>query len=126
VKLHFIGEFLIEAAAVEQVLEAAEELFHGFSLGGAEDGADGGVDSFVFRKFGFKVALAGGREFVEADLAVGFGNAPFGVGPTIEEDFLKGRIESAFFDLQDFGGEVMNALGNGVTVEMARAEHAED
>jgi hypothetical protein len=84
------------------------------------------MDAVVFVQFGFQLLAAFAREAVKADFAIGFGDAPFGGDPAFKENFLKGRVEGAFLDSQDFGREGVNALGYGVSVKGAGAEDAEN
>src|SRR5450631_1658446 len=85
--------------------------------GGAQDGFDCLGDAVVVLELVLELFLAGGGEAIETDLAVGFGDAPLGGGPAFEEDFLEGWVEGSFFDLQDFAGENVDALGDGIAVE---------
>ena len=66
------------------------------------------------------------REAVEAHFAVGFRDAPLGGDPAFDEHFLQRGIEQAFFDGEDFAGEQVDALGDGVAMQRAGLEHAED
>jgi len=80
----------------------------------------------VILHFRGELLAADGGEFVETDLAVGLRDAPFAGGPTFEQDFLEGRVERAFFGLEDVVRQRVDALGDGVTVEFAMLEDAEE
>ena len=87
---------------------------------------DGVVDAVVGGEFRVELLASGWGEAVEANFAVGFGDAPIGGGPAVEEEFLEGGVKGAFLDLKDVGGEGVNALRDGVAVEWSRAQDAEE
>lgn len=87
---------------------------------------DGGGDTVVGVDLGGEMFAAGGCELVEADFAIGLRQAPFAGGPAVEEDFLEGGVEGAFFGGESFAGERVDALGDGVAMEGAMLEDAED
>jgi hypothetical protein len=95
-------------------------------LCGAQYVLDGLGNAIVASEFGFKVCAAGGGEAIEADFSIGFGDAPLGGDPPFDEHFLQCGIEQTFFDGEDFAGKQVNALGDGVAVQRAGLEDAED
>src|SRR5579859_962212 len=88
-------------------------------------GLNGLSDAIVVLKLGFELLLTRRAEAVEADLTVGFGDAPLGGGPALEQDLLQCWVEGAFFHFEDFAGEHVDALGDGVTVQRAGVEDAQ-
>ena len=84
------------------------------------------MDTLIIGPLRLELLAPSGSEAVETDFPIGFRDAPFGSGPTLEEKFLQRRIKRSFFYLQHFGREAMNPLGNGVAVEGSRAKNSED
>ena len=95
-------------------------------LCGAQNVLDGLRDAIVTGEFGLQMCAACGGEAVEPNFAIGFGDTPLGGDPAFDEHFLQRGIEQAFFDGEDFAGQEVNALGDGVAVKRVRLEDAED
>ena len=126
-KLHFVGQFLVEATAVAEVAETTKEFTHGMSpSGSAQNRLDGGIHTIVFGEFRFELLGTLCSEPIEANFAVSFGDAPLGGDPTLEQNLLEGWIERTLFHPQDFRGQRMDALRNGVAMKRAGTEDAED
>ena len=94
--------------------------------GGAKYVLNGLRDAVVAGKLELQLLSAIGREAVEADLAVGLGDAPVGGDPALEQQLLERGIEEAFFNGEDFTGEDVDFLGYGVAVKSAGVEDAEE
>ncbi len=89
VKLQVGSQLGIEAAAVQQISQAAQKLSHRRSpLSGAQHGLNGFVHAIVRGQLGFQLLAAGGRKPVEADFAIRLGDSPLGGNPSLEKDFL--------------------------------------
>ena len=86
------------------------------SSGGPEHSLDCVVDAAVRGELGIELLASGGGEAVEANFAVGFGDAPIGGRPAMEEELLEGGVQGAFFNLENIGGKGVDALGYGVPV----------
>jgi len=69
---------------------------------------------------------AGGCQFVNADAAVGGGDAPFGFDQIFFEEALESGIERAFFNLQEIVGGALDVLDEGVTMKWLALEGAEN
>src|ERR1700677_3214238 len=95
-------------------------------LCGAENVLNGLGYAIVFRQLGLQVLAAVRREAVEADLAIGLGDAPLRGDPALDEHLLQRGIEQALFDSEDFAGEQVNTLGDCVSVQRTGLKHPED
>src|SRR6476469_4947483 len=65
----------------------------GPSLRGSQHGADRRVHPFVVVHLRCELTPARSRESVETHAPIGFGNAPLGFRPSLDEDALERRIE---------------------------------
>src|SRR5579884_1257706 len=66
------------------------------------------------------------RELVVAGAAVVFRGAPLGLDPSVKQQPLERGIERAFFNLQHFMRNLLDALGDAVAVHAAQAQRLED
>jgi len=73
-----------------------------------------------------EMAGAGGGDPVDADAAAGGGDIPMGFEPAVLEHALEGRVERAFLDLEEILGGTLDLLREGIPVEGAALEGAED
>ncbi len=125
--LQLLREFFVHAPSVEEVVDTAEQFSHrGRLSSGAQDGLDGPGLAVVAFNLGLELLHPVAREFVEADLAIRFGNTPGGGDPALEKDLLQGRVKRPLFDPQRVRGEGVDSLGDGVSVERPGAEDAKD
>jgi hypothetical protein len=69
---------------------------------------------------------ARGCQFVNANAAVGGGDAPFGFDQVFLEEALQSGVEGAFFDLQEIVGGSLDVLDQGIAVERLPLERAEN
>src|SRR5690242_1686743 len=88
---------------------------------GFDDPSDRADDAVKLRHFGSELLAAKGGELVVAGTAIPNGRAPFGGNPALDEHALQGRVEGAFFDLQDVVGDELDGIGDFVAVHLPRA-----
>src|ERR1022692_2796785 len=81
---HVIGQGPVEASAVQQILQAAEEIAHGCPSSGTQNCLNGFMHAMVAGQFRFKLLAAGSGQAIEADFAIAFGDAPLGGCPALE------------------------------------------
>ena len=63
-----------------------------------------------------QLRAAGWGERIELGLAAGVGFTPFGLDPPFALEPVEGGIEGALLDLEDFLGDLLDALGDGPAV----------
>jgi hypothetical protein len=119
VGLEFFIKVTVEAAWSESVEYAGDEGHGGLCL--LEDLSDCGGGSFPAGLFGLQLALAGGREFVDAGAASGVFGDP--LGPEVAGFFktMECRVEGAFFDAEDVARDFVDGGHDGVAVEAGAA-----
>jgi hypothetical protein len=84
------------------------------------------VHEIIVGQFGFELLATSGCEAIETDFAIRFGDTPLGGYPALEKNSLKRWVKRPFLDMQHFGREGVNPLGDRVTVQRARAKHSKD
>ena len=77
---------------------------------------DGGREAAPVGGFFFQLLAAGVGERVELGLAPGFAFRPLGLDPRLLLQPVERGIKRALLDLQDFSGNLLDALGNGPAV----------
>jgi hypothetical protein len=112
VEAHFFFEVGVELTAVEEHAQAAED-FGGFAhlqppvfllsreSGSLDYAGDGAYDALELGELDAQLLSAVGGEGVVAGAAVAGGDTPLGGDPAFDEHALEGRVEGAFFDLED-------------------------
>ena len=63
------------------------------ALCGAQDFLDSLSDAIISGEFGLQLLAALRSEAIEADLAIGFRDAPFGDDPALDKHLLEGRVK---------------------------------
>ena len=75
-----------------------------------------GGDSVELLHFGLKLVAAVAGQFVEPGFAVELAHLPFGSQPALDLHSLERGIERPFFDLQYVVGDLLDGLGDAVSV----------
>jgi hypothetical protein len=112
VETHFFVDIGVELTAVEEHAQAAKD-FGGFAhlqppvfllsreSGSLDYAGDGAYDALELGELDAQLLSAVGGEGVVAGAAVAGGDTPLGGDPAFDEHALEGRVEGAFFDLED-------------------------
>jgi hypothetical protein len=95
-------------------------------LGDGEDAGDAGEHLFEAGDFLLEVAQSGIGEAVDAGGAAFGGHSGFRFEPSFPEHALEGRVEGAFFDLEELIGDLFDVLDESIAVHRAEAEGLED
>jgi len=91
-----------------------------------DDEVDGGGEAGPGFALALELGAAGGGDGIEAGLAVGLGGSPLGADPALLLEAVEGGVEGALLDLEDFVGELLDALGDGPAVFGLEGDGLED
>ena len=116
----FFGEIAIKAAAREQSLEPVHD-----SLGDRTRVMPSSIRS-KRGNFTLEMLRSGRCQLVDANAAVRGRSAPFRLHEPFLQQTLEGRIERAFFDLEQVVGCALDVLDEGIAVERLALERSEN
>ena len=67
-----------------------------------------------------------GSQVIETRAAVVGRESPLALDPAIQFQALESGVQGAFFDAQQIVGQLLNPLGDGIAMQMARPQYFED
>ena len=128
-ELEFVVKFVDSALTAEKGLEfEPERLYpsHDAPLRFLHDEIDGGGEAIPVGEFLFELGATGSGEGIELGDAAGFGFGALALDPAFLLEAMEGGVEGALLDLEDFAGDLLDALGDSPTVLGLEGDGFED
>jgi hypothetical protein len=135
-KMQLIVEFSLHGLAAKQSTEANQEVSHhrpllGSSsmvclLRGLQHLGNGRGERLPVALFRFQMFPAASREFVKLGAAIVLRCTPACLDPAASFQAMESGVQRALLDLQNFAGDLMNALRDGPAVVRPRYQASEN
>jgi hypothetical protein len=110
VEMKLVFEFLLNGFVAKEGAEAVTQIIQHGGLCSFQNLIDGYGEFAPCFCFKLKLELACAGKLVELCAAVVVGDAPLGANPAAALKAVKGRVERALLNAEDFTGDLLHAL----------------